>query len=181
METVPSKQKGGTSYSQYEVTYKDLEKAKVTGKRLVSFAFPEVFEFFKHVNKDDVVSVTIKKNEKTGFWDWVAAEPGEWNQAQAQMQESQDAKPTPKTYASSAKPVSQYETREERQARQQYIIRQSSISSAIELVGTGAKVPKILEVAQQFSDWVNDRPSGLGQCAKSAVQELIDLKDDLVD
>lgn len=169
-ETVPSKQPGKPPYTQYEVTYKDLDKNKVTGKRLVSFAFPEVYEFFKHVNKDDVVSVTLEKNEKTGFWDWIAAKDSTWDNAQAQMGAS-NAKPSAKTFTPSAKPVSQYETREERAARQQLIIRQSSISSAIDLLQTGSSVDEVLKVASQFTDWVN---------RKDPIQGLIDMSDDKV-
>lgn len=53
---------------------------------------------------------------------------------------------------------STYETPEERAVKQIYIVRQSSISSAIGLLTTGAKVPPdadaVLEVAKKFETFV---------------------------
>lgn len=165
---VSTEKRGNNSWQQYEVTYKDLEKNKVTGHRLMSFKNPEVFEYFKHVNKDDTITVQIAKNE-AGFWEWVSVGESEWPVASAGAKSN--AKPTAKTYTPTSKPVSQYETREERAARQQFIIRQSSIASAIELVGHGKTVDAVLNVAQQFTDWVNK---------KDAVQDIKNMSDDVV-
>ena len=49
---------------------------------------------------------------------------------------------------------SNYETKEERAQRQVYIIRQSSISSAVELLGTGAKTADVIATAKEFEAYV---------------------------
>jgi len=50
-----------------------------------------------------------------------------------------------------------YETAEERAKKQVYIIKQSSISNAIEIAktdGIGLSVPGVLAIAQELTDWV---------------------------
>ena len=85
----------------------------------------------------------------------------------------------------STSPKSTYETPEERAKRQVLIVRQSSLSSAIELLKTDKKsptVPEVLQVAKQFEAYVfgNDDPFGLE--SKEPVNKLPtvdDLEDDI--
>lgn len=50
---------------------------------------------------------------------------------------------------------SNYETKEERAARQRLIVRQSSLSSAIEVYkGADNSIDEILSIADKFTDWV---------------------------
>lgn len=57
-----------------------------------------------------------------------------------------------------ASPKSTYETPEERAKKQIYIVRQSSISNAVDLLSVGQKSPPdvkaVLEAAKQFEDYV---------------------------
>ncbi|UOF80634.1 hypothetical protein [Caudoviricetes sp.] len=53
-----------------------------------------------------------------------------------------------------ASPKSTYETPEERAKKQVYIVRQSSITNAINLKGSKATVAEILDVAKQFESFV---------------------------
>lgn len=76
-----------------------------------------------------------------------------------------------------AKTTSTYETSEERAKKQVYIIRQSSISAAINLLGTGAKTPAaislVLDTAKAFEDYV------FGVEALGKIPELDDFPDDI--
>ena len=61
------------------------------------------------------------------------------------------------------RPSSSYETAEERAARQELIVRQSSLAQAVEVLkGDGKKIPSfedITSLASKFSDWVFGKKS----------------------
>ena len=65
-------------------------------------------------------------------------------------------------YAESATPTrvtgSNYETKEERAARQVYIIRQSSLATAVDLLGQGASTDTVIETAKVFEAYVLGNP-----------------------
>jgi hypothetical protein len=161
--------KGG-SYQSIEVTYKG-DDGKVGSKKLMSFANPTVFNAAKNWNKGDTVNVrTEKLPNKDGqlFWQWTGIESGDAPVAQLERQAS-----TPTT---SRPAVSNYETREERQARQVLIVRQSTLSNAIAILTTGAKAPPLLkdiyELADQLQTYVfNEKPE---------VDKIVDdMEDDI--
>lgn len=162
VETVPTK--NGKSYQTVEVAYK--KDGKIEGKKIMSFVNPSVFKEVQKLKNGDKANVEIEKDDK-GYWQWRSISIGGETPAQLDA-----AQPT------AAKSVSNYETREERQQRQQFIIRQSSISSAIELIkkeewnGTSS-VEEVLSIAEQFVHYVNN---GL---PKTAMQELEDMQDDI--
>lgn len=150
-------------YKMMEVVYKNAE-GKASTKKLMSFTFPDVFKFFTSVKAGDNVSVTTVKNDK-GFWDWTAASNSSGEEAVA------------KPAAGNATPRSTYETAEERAARQVLIVRQSTISNAIEYYKMGSKkapsVQEILEVASLFENHVfgrKDKPNDI---------DLTELEDDI--
>jgi hypothetical protein len=103
----------------------------------------ELKEFPKEVN------VTMEKNAK-GFWEWKDVETSTGVAAVAKPGVNNGGKVL----------GSNYETPSERARRQVYIIRQSSISSAIEYLSSQAKakysVEEILEVAKTFENYVMD-------------------------
>lgn len=161
----------GKPYYKSSVTFTN-EFGKVEQKQLVSFMFPQVWEVLTKKNRGDTVEITRSKNEK-GFWDWTAAgEAGPTTVA--------SEKPSASPYAgsvgsspSNTKPVSNYETREERAWRQVLIVRQSSVSAAVNLLKTEKNVPavgEILAAATQIEDWVNK---------KDAAEAWADLPDDV--
>ena len=100
------------------------------------------------------VNITMEKNAK-GFWEWKGIEKGQSNVG-ANSSAGVGSKSSGKVLGSN------YETSEERARRQVYIVRQSSISSAIEYLK--AKAPKgvedgvkeVLEVAKDFENYVMD-------------------------
>ena len=141
------KSESGRTFQQLEVAYKN-EQGQPQLKKLISFSNPNVFKAAKDWVKGDVVNVTTVKNEKTGYWDWIGLE-GDGIVAETK----------PASAATGARVTgSNYETKEERAARQVFIIRQSSISSAVELVAAtsteSSTVENVLAIAKQFEAYV---------------------------
>lgn len=132
--------KNGRTFQQLVVSYKN-DKGMAQAKKLVSFANPDLFKAAKSWTKDQIINVKTVKNDKTGYWDWVGLE-GET---------VAESKPT-----TSATRVtgSNYETKEERAARQVYIIRQSSLATAVDLLGQGASTDTVIETAKVFETYV---------------------------
>lgn len=108
-----------------------------------------------NANSGEVYEVTTVKNDR-GYIDWTAAVKGG-----AATPAATYAPNSPKPASSvttTAAPKSNYETPEERAKKQVYIVRQSSISSAIDLLSVGSKsapdVDKVLETASRFEAFV---------------------------
>lgn len=135
--------KGQKTYQSMSVAFKG-EDGKVDAKKLVSFATDKlVWDTLAKAKKGDTFSVDQEKNE-AGFWTWTAVH-------------RQDGPVAQKGQLAPMKPT--YETPEERAKRQVMIVRQSSISSAVELVKDHGKQPdpaKVIEVAKMFEAYVLD-------------------------
>lgn len=153
----------GKSYNVAEVAYKNLDNGKVEGKKIVDFANKEVFGILSGAKSGTVFFVTAVKNEKSGYWDWAELTPASGAPASGPAK----ASPAPK---------SNYETPEERAAKQVFIVRQSSVSSAIALLKTDKNVPKIeevIDVAKVIENYV------FGKEAKTAEPGFDDFEDDV--
>lgn len=159
--------KGG--YNKLEVAYKNLESGKVESKILMSFGLTkDSYKALADAKNGD--NFTIESEKKPGndgkeYWTWMAASqlaPGE------QMVQA-------KAPAGNPAPKSNYETPEERAKKQIYIIKQSSLSNAVAVLGVGAKTPPktedIFALAQTFTDWV----------VSQEVVKLQDMPDDFPD
>lgn len=136
--------KAGKPFQSAEVAYKNLDQGKVESKNITQYS--DVFKQVAEAQTGLVYDVTNVKDDN-GYWQWTSFKqgvPGEQAPAAASK-----ATPAPK---------STYETPEERAKRQVYIIKQSSLSSAIALLSVGAKSPPTVEqvklVAQQLVDFV---------------------------
>ena len=143
--------KNGRTFQQLVVSYKN-DKGMAQAKKLVSFANPDLFKAAKSWTKDQIINVKTVKNEKTGYWDWVGLE----GEAVATSKES--VTPTRVT-------GSNYETKEERAARQVYIIRQSSLATAVDLLGQGASTDTVIETAKVFETYVLGNPGSFDDLA----------------
>jgi hypothetical protein len=143
--------KNGRTFQQLVVSYKN-DKGMAQAKKLVSFANPDLFKAAKSWTKDQIINVKTVKNDKTGYWDWVGLE----GEAVATSKES--ATPTRVT-------GSNYETKEERAARQVYIIRQSSLATAVDLLGQGASTDTVIETAKVFEAYVLGNPGSFDDLA----------------
>lgn len=148
VKTVPTA-KG--SYQTAEVAYKNNTfQGKVEGKKVMSFgATKDAFSVLSTATSGDTFEVTIVKNDK-GYNDWVTLTKAGVGVATAQA-------PATASKANPA-PRSTYETPEERAQRQVLIVRQSSLSSAANVLTAGAKTPPaadaVIAVAKQFESYV---------------------------
>jgi len=167
------------SYQKAEVAFKNLTfQGKVEGKSIMSFgATAEAFKTLAVAQSGDVYEVSIVKNDK-GYNDWVSMSKG------AAPAATPASGPTPTGAApatTNASPRSTYETPEERAKKQIYIVRQSSISNAVDILSVGSKAsPKIedvLNVAAQLEDFVFN---GLPKEAMTAEQALLAMEDSVL-
>jgi hypothetical protein len=124
--------KNGRSYQSIEVAYKGTD-GKVSSKKLMSFSNPSVFKHISGLSRGDTVDVVTQKDD-AGYWQWTAIGNGE-------QQVATQTATTPTTRVTG----SNYETKEERAARQVLIVRQSSLSSAVATLTAGAKSAPIAD------------------------------------
>lgn len=145
--------KTGRSYQSVEITYKNPQ-GQAQSKKLMSFANPDVFKATQEWNKGDVIDVATQKDAK-GYWQWTGIGADAVATAEA-------SSPIPATKATRVT-GSNYETKEERAARQIMIVRQSSISSAVNALSVGGDsaltASKVLKLAKEFESYVLDKGS----------------------
>ena len=146
--------KTGRSYQSIEVTYKNAQ-GQAQSKKLMSFANPDVFKATQDWSKGDVIEVATQKDAK-GYWQWTGIGADAVATAEA-------SSPVPATKTATRVTGSNYETKEERAARQVMIVRQSSISSAINALSVGADsaptASKVIKLAKEFESYVLDKGS----------------------
>lgn len=159
-----AKAKGG--YNALTVNFTD-ERGKTTARKIFDFAAREVYAALKNATPGQVYEVSEQKNQK-GY--------DEFTSATATTEKV--AVPA----AGSAVPKSNYETADERAARQKLIVRQSSVSSAISLlVLQGDKkstVNDVVQVAKQLEDFVYDRVDAKNASKTVAAARNDDFPDD---
>ena len=164
INTVPTA-KG--SYQVIELAYKNKSfQDKLEGKKVMSFTNKDVFKVLAEAKFGDVFNVSRVKNEK-GFWDWTGVTSSNGtvgsNGAPAAKDPNIGGVVASGSYAAPVKtgnvtPKSNYETPEERAARQVLIVRQSSISSAVEFACAN-KVKdedEVIRIAKVFERYVFD-------------------------
>ena len=138
-------------YKMAEVTFKDLAKGQTSSKKLMSFNNPAVYKTLVDAKKGEVYSVEMQKNDK-GYWDWTAVALAN------SVNSASGGSPEPTTGGKAfTSPKSTYETPEERAKKQVYIVRQSSISAAIDTLKTDKKNPtkeEVVSVAKFYEDYV---------------------------
>lgn len=139
--------KGRSSYNIAEVLY-DFNGDKKTFK-LFSFVNPNVYKVVAGAKNGDQLNITTGKNDK-GYTTWENAE------ASTGVEKGEvPAAAKSNTYGGGTR---DFETKDEREARQRYIIRQSSLSNAINVLTTGAKTPPdvkaILSLSDEFVNYV---------------------------
>jgi len=132
-------------YQTLEVIFKN-EANEVKNKKLVSFSNPAVFKAVQGFAKGDVLEVeTVKEGE---YWQWKSISKVDGNKA---ITAPTPDKPAGKVLGST------YATAEERAQTQVYIVRQSSISAALNLLPLSKGKPtveNVLQIAKQFENFV---------------------------
>jgi len=141
--------KDGKPYQVLTVTYSAFDKTST--KAVFSFGNQEkAFKVLETAEAGQYYDVVVAKNA-SGYNDWISVTKTSEEAA------ATEAKPAPR---------SNFETPEERAARQVLIVRQSSISTAATILTAGAKTPpkieEVLAVAQQIACWVFQRPFDKG-------------------
>lgn len=161
--------KGG--YNQIEVAYKDAQ-GKVNGKKLVDFgASATVYKTFANCKGGELITVTSVKNDGDQFWNWTEAsfvgagqsEGGTGESAGSPVRGSGEKSEGQSPRSTAGRVTgSNYETPAERAKRQIYIVRQSSITAALDLIkhnavvsgGTPIDREAVIEVARSFEAYV---------------------------
>lgn len=149
--TKPNKA-GTKTYQQAEVAYKDLAKGSVGGKKIMDFAHPTVFATVIQATRGELYDVEMTKGAE--YWEWIKLTKVNGNSPVSK------AVLTSKPTTPSPTPKSTYETPEERARRQVLIVRQSSLSTAVEyfkgrdIKGIVAVPGEVLSLAAMFETYV---------------------------
>ena len=149
--------KGKSRYSKATVAY--LFNGEARTQNIMSFSNPAVFKAVQEKLGQEV-EVTVTKND-AGYNQWASIDGiGEGGASQQATAPTTSSAPPPPTRVTG----SNFETPAERAARQVYIVKQSSISSAIALSEANkskASPDEIISTAQMFVDWVFDKDTSI--------------------
>ncbi len=145
--------KNGRQYQSVEVMYKN-DQGQAQNKKLMSFANPAVFKAAQEWQKGDVIHVSTEK-DANGYWQWTAV-------GGADDTTDTGGSSAPATQGNAVKPAtrvsgSNYETKEERAARQVMIVRQSSLSNAVATLGiegSKATANDVITLAKLYEQFV---------------------------
>ena len=145
--------KNGRQYQSIEVMYKN-DQGQAQSKKLMSFANPAVFKAAQAWQKGDVVHVSTEK-DANGYWQWTAVgDAGDVTDTRS------DTAAPAQAQASSTKTRvtgSNYETKDERAARQVMIVRQSSLANAVStlaIAGSQASANDVISLAKLYEGYV---------------------------
>lgn len=152
--------KGKADYSKATVIYTFNGQART--QNIMSFANPSVFakvQEWEVALPEGEVNVEVGKND-AGYNEWRSI----GNADSAQTNSSQTGAPTgaaPRAATNTFSGGRDFETRDERAARQVLIVKQSSLTAALTFMKErglfdGAQVSDVTDVAQEFADWVFD-------------------------
>lgn len=137
-------------YSITEVSYK-TDDGKTKGMKILPFKEQAaVAEAFKNAQSGDVYSVDLAQNDR-GFWQFSSA---------TKTGVSKEVAEAPVKAATTGKGGSNWETSDERAARQVMIVRQSSLSTAVaylasvETKGVTRSPNDVVDVARIFETYV---------------------------
>jgi len=145
----------GKKYQLCEIGYK-TEEGKVKGMRVVSFGDQKaVFDVASAAKAGDVLEANFRQNDK-GYWEFASLAATD---KKASVTVDATVKGTPVK--------SNFETPDERAARQVLIVRQSSLSNAIafsNLINNDkADLEDIVAIAKVFEGYVLGKPAVTGE------------------
>ena len=163
---------GKKAYQNAEVAYKNLDFGKVEAKNITEYS--KVFKQVADSAPGQIYDVTTEK-DNGGYWQWTTMTRTLDTEGTSAPT---GAPPTSNSRApANTAPRSNYETPEERAKKQVYIVRQSSITAAINILSVGAKTPPkkedVVELAAYFTDFV------FGKDTSSEKTDLFDLPSDI--
>lgn len=136
--------------TQMTVAFKSLPDGKTDGKKLVEYyTAKEVWQTLANAKQDDIFSIDRSKND-AGYWQWTGI-------ARQDAPPAGSPSPAPRTNTWAEKNVLDKERFEFDKSKQQLIIRQSCLSSAVTLAAAmGEGKETALGMAQEFVNWVNE-------------------------
>lgn len=150
--------KAKSDYSIATVIYTFNGQART--QKVISFANPSVFakvQEWEVALPEGEINVEVGKND-AGYNEWRSI--GETNGNTNAPSANNATAPTTASNTSRTVAVSNYETREERAARQVLIVKQSSLTAALKFVELSGELPadrdNVVVIAQAFADWVFD-------------------------
>ena len=166
--------KNGRQYQSIEIMYKN-DAGQAQNKKLMSFANPAVFKAAQSWAKGDVIHVSTEKDQN-GYWQWTAV--GDANTTTDKRDDGTAQGTTQAASSTSSAPTrvsgSNYETKDERAARQVMIVRQSSLSNAVATLaieGSKATANDVISLAKLYEGFV------LGQ--QEEANDIADLESDI--
>lgn len=142
--------KSNKTYQELEVAFKNLSfNGKVEAKKLFDFgAQADTFKVLATAKGADVYEVDVVKNT-AGYNDWVKATKSSGNAVGTTSTDTQVGVQSASGTAQQSSTRGGWETPEERAKKQIYIVRQSSISAAVNALSVGVKTaPKANEVIE---------------------------------
>lgn len=156
-------------YKLFELIYKNMSfEGKVETKKIMSFT--PLFETLSQASSGDVFNINREKDDN-GYWQWLEFADGESTET------SQPKKSAVPAYVGTGKSVpasgGTYPTKEERLWIQTQIVRQSSLTTAANMLKTDkttVTLDEVLPVAAQLEQWV---------IRKDAMKEILDMEDDV--
>ena len=154
--TVPA----GKKYQVCELGYR-TEDGKIKGMRIFGFGpMKTVFDVASKAVKDDILAADFRQNDK-GYWEFASLSSTGEKAASA-------ATPTSAQQPVVASRTGNWETTDERAARQVMIVRQSSISNAINAIPRPdtfdeVDIAEIIQIAKMFEAYVLDKPVVTGE------------------
>lgn len=185
--------KGGGKYQKVEATYKRLDRdGKVEGKPFFDFSNKDIFNRVSKLVSGEVKSISAEK-DPNGYWQWTAInEPTDTEKMDSNPADSSPARKSYPAKAGVGKVTgSNYETKEERAARQILIVRQSSLATAVAYFaskqpkGSTATVEDVIAVASKLEDTVfgrglhSDAARKEKAASQAAGRAFEDMEDDL--
>lgn len=175
LETDVKKQAGGT-YKGWQLVYNADGEIRTEAKPVTSLKFNRALaDQLAALNVGDEFTLTKEKND-SGFYDVKSVVKG---RAEVDIPAAPQSKGVPNTGGATRATGSTYETPQERAVRQRLIVRQSSLSAAIEILKEDKKTPLNLENATALADsltqWVFEVQGG----KDAAMQNIQDLGDDI--
>lgn len=159
--------KGKTKYGKAVVSY--VRDGKDNTQTLVSFKNPDVFKTLSEASEGSVYEITLTK--EGDYWQWSKAVPADNASTKAQGSAQAPAATGGRVTGSN------YETKEEREKKQVYIVKQSSLSAAISTLSHGTDVPldpsNVIALARQYTEFVFE------SFDKDAEQDLFKQQNDI--
>lgn len=154
-----AKSKAGKDYELVEVTYKNKSfQDKVESKKHNQYGDKNVFNTLKGAKNGEVYTISRNKDDN-GYWQWVGISEGaDSSPSQPAASNNRAASSAPAANsAPTAAPRSNFESQEERAKKQVYIIKQSSLSTAVSALKTDKKAPsaeEVIDYAKQLEAYV---------------------------